>query len=90
MTEDNLNGTFEVDNSMFDNKLFDELFAPILSNTSFDITYTKSVQVRKHRKKRINKKWAKRYGFRPVQETIKDLKLKSIDGEVYEFISEVL
>lgn len=27
---------------------------------------TKKVQVRKHKKKRINKKWAKRYGFKEV------------------------
>ena len=27
---------------------------------------TKEVQVRKHKKKRINKKWAKRYGFKKI------------------------
>lgn len=34
----------------------------------FDITYAspRQVQVRKHKKKRINKKWAKRYGYKTV------------------------
>ena len=34
----------------------------------FDITYSspRQVQVRKHKKKRINKKWAKRYGYKTV------------------------
>ncbi len=29
-------------------------------------TITKKVQARKHKKKRINKKWLKRYGFKEV------------------------
>lgn len=34
----------------------------------FDVTYAspRQVQVRKHKKKRINKKWAKRYGYKTV------------------------
>ena len=34
----------------------------------FDITYSspRRVQVKKHKKKRINKKWAKRYGYKTV------------------------
>lgn len=34
----------------------------------FDITYAspRRVQVRRHKKKRINKKWAKRYGYKTV------------------------
>lgn len=33
---------------------------------SYDIQYIKIVQARKHRKKRINKKWLKRYGYKKV------------------------
>lgn len=34
----------------------------------FDVTYgsPRQVQVRRHKKKRINKKWAKRYGYKTV------------------------
>lgn len=34
------------------------------SNDAWEFHYTKLVQRRKHKKYRINKKWAKRYGFR--------------------------
>lgn len=33
---------------------------------SYDIQYVKIVQARKHKKKRINKKWLKRYGYKKV------------------------
>lgn len=34
----------------------------------FDITYSspRQIQVKRHKKKRINKKWAKRYGYKTV------------------------
>jgi hypothetical protein len=49
--------------------LFERFFGVDLSiphNISFSLVLSKPYfeQVRKHRKKRINKKWAKRYGFR--------------------------
>lgn len=31
---------------------------------SYDIQYIKIIQTRKHKKKRINKKWLKRYGYK--------------------------
>ena len=33
---------------------------------SYNIKYIKIVQVRKHKKNRINKKWLKRYGYKKV------------------------
>lgn len=33
---------------------------------SYAIQYVKIVQARKHKKKRINKKWLKRYGYKTV------------------------
>lgn len=41
--------------------------------TSFTIEgkVPRQVQVRRHKKKRINKKWAKRYGFKTIFETIR-------------------
>ena len=44
----------------------DKLMSPL------DITYktVHYIQKRKHRKKRINKKWAKRYGHIPIERTV--------------------
>ena len=47
------------------------------------------VQNRKHKKKRINKKWAKRYGFREVQtKIVGNMKTTSNDGNICEFTIE--
>jgi hypothetical protein len=42
------------------------------------------VQARKHRKKRINKKWAKRYGFKYMFKVVdlEDVKIENHDGEI--------
>lgn len=41
------------------------LYNPLVyKSPEFDMKVKGTVQVRRHRKKRINKKWAKRYGFR--------------------------
>lgn len=42
------------------------------------------VQARKHRKKRINKKWAKKYGYKYVVKPmeITDVELANRDGEI--------
>ena len=47
---------------------------------------TKTVQARTHKKKRINKKWAKRYGFKCVTKTTKGWKLKTYKDGSFEFI----
>ena len=52
----------------------------------FDIDYDVLVQRRKHRKKRINKKWAKRYGYKCVTKTTKGWKLKTYKDGSFEFI----
>jgi len=58
--------TFTCENAMINENLLSELFMPEKSNT-FDLQYTIMVQARRHRKKRINKKWLKRYGYKPQQ-----------------------
>lgn len=71
--------------------LFEKLFgvdlafgSDIVSNMTLHFEYPYLVQVRKHRKKRINKKWAKRYGFKhkfkPVE--IVDCEVENHDGEI--------
>lgn len=66
------------------NKLlgFDE---PIKKPDAYDITYTKIVQRRKHKKKRINKKWAKRYGYKPVDVVFKGWEVKLHSDSTFEF-----
>ena len=41
---------------------------------------TKTVQARTHKKKRINKKWLKRYGYKEIQN---ENKTYMIDGKLY-------
>ena len=43
-------------------------------------------QKRKHKKKRINKKWAKRYGYKCVTKTTKGWKLKTYKDGSFEFV----
>lgn len=50
---------------------------------AYDIQYVKIVQVRKHKKRRINKKWAKRYGYKQVVVDSKGWKIKNnTDGSI--------
>lgn len=47
----------------------DDLFSELIDTnykTGWELWYEKKVQRRRHRKRRINKKWAKRYGYRNV------------------------
>lgn len=53
---------------------------------AYDIQYIKIVQVRKHKKRRINKKWAKRYGYKQIVVDSKGWKIKNnTDGSI-EFV----
>lgn len=50
---------------------------------AYDIRITKFIQVRKHKKKRINKKWIKRYGYKQVMVNCKGYNIKcDTDGNV--------
>lgn len=40
------------------------------SNYSLTVTHPYLVQVRRHKKKRINKKWAKRYGYKTAYKSV--------------------
>ena len=53
---------------------------------AYDIQFIKFVQARKHKKRRINKKWLKRYGYKKMIVESKGWKMKTdTDGNV-EFI----
>ncbi len=50
----------------------------LLHGISVYVVEDKLIQNRKHRKRRINKKWAKRYGFTVMPAYIKDGKILQI------------
>lgn len=53
-----------------------------------DAEIPKVVQVRKHKKWRINKKWAKRYGFKTIYEVKKSKVMDVTIENIVEFCSE--
>lgn len=53
---------------------------------SYDIQYVKIVQARKHKKKRINKKWFKRYGYKKVIVNSKGWNIKIHTDGTVEFV----
>lgn len=59
-----INQDFRIPNNLtftFENKLIDKkVFLKLAGEVNSPIV----IQVRKHKKKRINKKWAKRYGYK--------------------------
>ena len=53
---------------------------------AYDIKYIKFVQARKHKKRRINKKWLKQYGYKQIIVESKGWKVKTdTDGNI-EFV----
>lgn len=53
---------------------------------AYDIQYVKFVQARKHKKRRINKKWLKRYGYKEMFVDTKCWKMKTNTDGRMEFI----
>lgn len=53
---------------------------------SYDIQYVKIIQARKHKKKRINKKWLKRYGYKKVIVNSKGWNVKTHTDGTVEFV----
>ena len=60
------------------NKGFDYLFG-----TPIIIVPTRKIQNRTHKKKRINKKWTKRYGFTLYKSIIGDNDMFMLDNKLY-------
>ena len=62
-------GTFEIDHEALKelNKI----------PSRWDLYYTVKVQNRRHKKRRINKKWAKRYGYRLVEKVVEGLEIQN-------------
>lgn len=53
-----------------------------------DVEIPKMVQIRTHKKWRINKKWAKRYGYKTIYETKKSKVMDVTIDNVVEFCLE--
>ena len=58
-------------------RVFDYLYG-----TTIIIVPTRKIQNRTHKKKRINKKWAKQYGF-TIYQTLNNGETCMIDGKMY-------
>ena len=68
-------GSFEINHGTFE-----QMMEQVSNNPSrWDLHYTVKVQNRRHKKRRINKKWAKRYGYKSVEKVIKGF---AIDEQV--------
>lgn len=79
--------TFNTDNPI-DTEEFYKILGIDMANMpdAYDIQFVKFVQTRKHKKRRINKKWLKRYGYKQMIVDSKGWKMKSdMDGNV-EFV----
>lgn len=53
---------------------------------AYKISFTKPVQRRKHKKKRINKKWLKKYGYKILVDFRDGWHIKSYADGYYEFV----
>ena len=73
--------TFNADKPI-DTKEFYRILGIDIANMpdAYDIQFIKFVQARKHKKRRINKKWLKRYGYKEIQNKNKTY---MIDGKLY-------
>lgn len=82
--EENRTCTFDMVEPMDTDKLYKVLgIDKSIMPDKYDIQVLKVVQCRKHKKKRINKKWEKKYGYKQTYITMKGWKMRSnCNGEV--------
>ena len=68
-----------------------DIISPLLYSDNitenFSISYPVKVQARKHRKRRINKKWLKRYGYKTVMRKSDGWELNGYINGTFEFIN---
>ena len=56
---------------------------------AYDINFVKFIQCRTHKRKRINKKFAKLYGYKPITVTSKRWQLNTYTDGTFEFKKEI-
>ena len=82
--EVSFSGEFTINEDLM-KKLLGE-WSPITgSQAKYNLCYTTLVQARRHKKKRINKKWLKRYGYKYVIKTLDGFKLDNVNDNGFEF-----
>lgn len=85
------NPTYELKfnaNNTINKKKIEKVFGIDLAKCSdvYSVQYIKYVQIRRHKKKRINKKWIKRYGYKQIMVETKGWKTKCYTDGSIEFI----
>lgn len=79
--------TFDMNNPMSTEEFYNIIgFDSAKFPDAYDIQFQKIVQARKHKKRRINKKWLKRYGVKTVLVETKGWKMKTNTDGTVEFI----
>lgn len=61
----------------------------LVSSLTLECSSPYQVQKRSHKKKRINKKWAKRYGYRTKFANVKLLDVSVVDKHLYDDVREL-
>ena len=78
---------FQVDDVSVNKEIFNKL-CDAYKKPKFNLECKMMVQRRKHRKKRINKKWAKRYGYKPITVELRDIEIKFVDGYTFNILED--
>ena len=79
--------TFDINDSVNTEEFYKVLGVDTSSMPdTYDIQILKIVQVRKHKKRRINKKWAKRYGYKQIVVNSKGCKIKDNTDGSFKFV----
>ena len=81
--------TIDLDKPIDDEELYKAFgIDPLQFPDAYDIKIIKFIQIRRHKKKRINKKWNKKYGikYRSAAVTAKGWKLKTYQDGTFEFV----
>lgn len=81
--------TIDVDKPIDKNELYKTVGVDLSGiPDAYNVHVIKCVPIRRHKKKRINKKWNKKYGikYRSATVTVKGWKLKSYQDGTFEFV----
>ena len=86
LTERNSSMSIEIDNQTLGTDLLKQMGVDMSRMPDkCDIEFMKPVQARKHHKKRINKKWLKRYGCKMINVQSKGWEVKHHTNGTFEF-----
>lgn len=78
-----LSGEITLENCEINESLFNQYFSPTYQNPLFSSELSYAIPVKSHKKKRIFKKWLKRYGVKVDHITL-DFQVKTYDAQTSE------